>query len=443
LPVRADLMAFDYYTDAEGRAVIVLFGRDKNGNRVRVEVDNFRPYFWAADPQGPYEDIFGRPIRKVYARHPREVRQLRQQYEYTCEANIPFAMRYLIDKKIRCSFEVDDDIRPAEPLGIPPKVLYFDIEVLSPKEILPRPQDSRWPIVSVQFSSSHSETVEVFIYTPDNISANYSVKPVYVYKCKHREGVDTVVARVRFYNSEIEMLLDVIKYIIQEDPDIVAGYNTENFDWPYLFERCKRLNVPLREISPLGYVNVRESSFGWVNYDVSIKGRESFDLYRAYRKWSTGRQGVQSDRPFGVTYDFKVIVQTETGFEYTDYGDRIEDIIGTDTLVEYAVKDAYALKLLDRYCGLVNYFDQLRRIVGAPLKWAFSNKRLIETELLRIRDRPLPTPKPAHMDIDIQGALVIAPPRPGIFENVAAYDLKALYPTVIRNFNISHRNSTV
>jgi len=437
LPVRADLMAVDYYTDANGRAVVVLFGRDKHGNRVRVEDDSFRPYFYGADPQGPLKDIYGRPIRKIYVKHPRDVRSLRDRFVYHCEANILYAMRYLIDKGIRCSFEVDDGIRPVEPLGIRPKILYFDIEVFSPKEILPRPENAKWPIVSVQFSNSHTETIEVFIYTPSGTSANYTKSPVYVYECQHRDGVDQVVARVRFYDNEVEMLLDVISYIIREDPDIFAGYNSENFDWPYLEQRCKRLNVPIREISPLGYINIEASSYGWARYDVTIKGRESFDMYRAYRKWSTGRQGVQSDRPFGVTYDFKVVVQTETGFEYTDYGDRIEDIVGTDTLVEYAVKDAYALKLLDRYCGLVDYFDQLRRIVGAPLRWSFSNKRLIEMEILRIRERPIPTPRPMPEDINIQGALVIAPPRPGIFENVAAYDLKSLYPTVIQNFNIS------
>ncbi|RLE67026.1 MAG: hypothetical protein DRJ38_00200 [Thermoprotei archaeon] len=427
-------MVADYYTNADGKAVVVLFGRDKHGNRVRVEDDTFRPYFWAADPHGPETDIFGRPIRKIYANHPSEVRRLRERYEYHCEANIPFALRYLIDKGIRCGFEVDNEVRPAEPLGTPPKVLYFDIEVLSPKEILPRPEDARWPIVSMQFASSHSQTVEVFVYTPGE--SHYSEKPVYVYPCKHNEGTDQIVARVHFFDSEIDMLMSVIQFIVREDPDILAGYNIENFDFPYLYMRCKRLGVPLSEISPLGYVRVERSLHGKFRFDVSVKGREVFDLYRAYQKWTSGRQGVQTDRPFGVTYDFKVVVQTETGFEYTDYGDRIEDIAGTDVLIEYAAKDAYALKLLDRYCGLVNYFDQLRRIVGAPLKWAFSNKRLIEVELLRIRERPLPT-RSQHEKADIQGALVISPPRPGIYENVAAYDLKSLYPTIICNFNVS------
>lgn len=38
-------------------------------------------------------------------------------------------------------------------------------------------------------------------------------------------------------------IIDIIK------PDIITGYNSENFDWPFLFERAERLNIPITELA--------------------------------------------------------------------------------------------------------------------------------------------------------------------------------------------------
>jgi DNA polymerase elongation subunit (family B) len=38
-------------------------------------------------------------------------------------------------------------------------------------------------------------------------------------------------------------IIDIIK------PDIITGYNSENFDWPFLFERAERLNIPINELA--------------------------------------------------------------------------------------------------------------------------------------------------------------------------------------------------
>lgn len=38
-------------------------------------------------------------------------------------------------------------------------------------------------------------------------------------------------------------IIDIIK------PDIIAGYNSENFDWPFLFERAERLSIPISELA--------------------------------------------------------------------------------------------------------------------------------------------------------------------------------------------------
>lgn len=38
-------------------------------------------------------------------------------------------------------------------------------------------------------------------------------------------------------------IIDIIK------PDVITGYNSENFDWPFIFERAERLSIPITELA--------------------------------------------------------------------------------------------------------------------------------------------------------------------------------------------------
>jgi DNA polymerase elongation subunit (family B) len=46
--------------------------------------------------------------------------------------------------------------------------------------------------------------------------------------------------------ANIAKFFQIINFI---KPDIIAGYNSENFDWPFLFERAERLNIPITELA--------------------------------------------------------------------------------------------------------------------------------------------------------------------------------------------------
>lgn len=50
-------------------------------------------------------------------------------------------------------------------------------------------------------------------------------------------------------DSERENIIKFFKIIDFVKPDIITGYNSENFDWPYLFERAERLNIPITDIA--------------------------------------------------------------------------------------------------------------------------------------------------------------------------------------------------
>lgn len=45
------------------------------------------------------------------------------------------------------------------------------------------------------------------------------------------------------YNEEDKMLLKWSEFVQEVDPDIIIGYNTSNFDFPYLLDRADTLKV--------------------------------------------------------------------------------------------------------------------------------------------------------------------------------------------------------
>jgi DNA polymerase elongation subunit (family B) len=49
--------------------------------------------------------------------------------------------------------------------------------------------------------------------------------------------------------SERENIGKFFKIIDLVQPDIIAGYNSENFDWPFLFDRAERLSIPITELA--------------------------------------------------------------------------------------------------------------------------------------------------------------------------------------------------
>ena len=50
-------------------------------------------------------------------------------------------------------------------------------------------------------------------------------------------------------DSERDIIAKFFRVIDMIKPDIITGYNSENFDWPFLFERAERLSIPITELA--------------------------------------------------------------------------------------------------------------------------------------------------------------------------------------------------
>ena len=65
-------------------ACIIVFGRDKDGNRTR-QIHKFQHYFYIPDSKGNYTTIFGEKVRQIPIHKFWLAKQKIQEYERTFE----------------------------------------------------------------------------------------------------------------------------------------------------------------------------------------------------------------------------------------------------------------------------------------------------------------------------------------------------------------------
>ncbi|MFW5978057.1 MAG: 3'-5' exonuclease, partial [Halohasta sp.] len=350
----------DYTIEGRGREehpIIHVFGRREDGSHEHVRVLGFEPYFYVptdsldappedeydalldsreTNPEGePFESIRGEELTKIIGRTPRDVGQVRDEFDHY-EADILFPNRFLIDKGINSGVEVserrldDDSIQVPHNEVVPTdvdsdlRVDIFDIEVDDRRGF---PEDGEEPIVCLTSYDSFDEEYIAWLYEapdgdgeiPDDL-ADYE---------PYREEL---AVDVRTYDSEAAMLDAFVSYIETTDPDILTGWNFEDFDAPYFLDRLevvdKKTDLDL-SIDRLSRVNEVWRS-GWGGPD--IKGRVVFDLLYGYKR----TQFTELD-----SYRLDAVGETELGVGKERYSGDIGDLWENDPtrLLEYNLRD--------------------------------------------------------------------------------------------------------
>jgi len=438
------------YLVENGEPVVYLFGRDENRKRVRVRVRGFKPFFYGADENSPLRDILGRPIRKIVVKVPSDVPHRARMFDYTCEAKIPFELRFLISKGIYCGFEIKGDkVVPCDSIGVPPRILYLDFEMVSPPEVTPRAEDPVYPIVNAGFMDSY--TGERFLFFLEKEGASLPAMSVesstdigklrnYILSRLKGKKFWSPYYDLVYFKTERLLWRGIVELINLVDPDVLAGWWSNYFDLPYLIRRCQRHGFPIHKISPIGKVAAPYDEQRKRFMTPIVRGRQCCDLLEFYRVL-TKPEGLK------FTYDLKWIVKEECGFTYEDIGDRIEvffagegktenGLSGHEALVEYGRMELKALKAVDEKRGLIAEFDRRRRIFGSFLQDSHVALRNHMAYLHRVAPAPLPTFE-FEKGKELRGALVGKVLKGGLHYMIGVVDIHSLYPNIIVGKNLS------
>ena len=409
------------------KPIVVVFGRNiADPNIVKqFNIGGFEPYFYApADaighPRGlkkidgeHIKDALGRDVLKITTDLPTDIPRFRQAYEWTDEADVLFDIRFMIDHKIKYGFRDNGDgtISSAEVDALLPRIMFFDIEVRSPPAIVPDPKDPIFPIVSIQIGDSYTREIVVFTL-----------------------GVPQIAADQRAYQDEGAMLVAVMEYIQQKNFDVLSGWYSNGFDIPYIINRLHVLGIPAKKLTrfPFGYYNCRAEPRGreWM---IKIPGRQCLDMMDAFKKWYKAEGELEK-------YDLKSVASKFVDFTYTDYGAHIDKMFNDgewEEFLQYCRNDVIALMKIDDKLKLFDFYEHLRMKTGVKLEDTMKNSKMIESLLFHFPNmKPMPTRRYDIKSESYSGALVITP-EVGLHPNVGVFDLAALYPNIIRAFEVS------
>ncbi|SEW00961.1 DNA-directed DNA polymerase [Natrinema salifodinae] len=454
------VMQVDYtiagYGDDE-RPIMHVFGRTSDGELEHVQVVGFQPYFYAPtdtldrppaeaydritgseeyDEDGdPYESIRGEKLTKIFGQTPRDVGQVRDDFEHY-EADILFPNRFLIDKDIRSGLRIperraDDDtlvvphdeVEPAD-VDTEPRVNTFDIEVDDRSGF---PEDGEEPIVCLTSHDSYRDEYIMWLYEAPIGDGEIPTEI---------DGYDPIEGEidheVRSFEEEEAMLAAFLDYVDKTDPDILTGWNFEDFDAPYFLDRLEELQGPHHEhdLEPDRLSRVDEVwRSNWGGPDV--KGRVVFDLLYGYQRM------VFSELD---SYRLDAVGEEELGVGKERYAGDIGDLWEGDPtrLLEYNLRDVELCVELDRQQEIIPFWDEVRSFVGCKLEDAPTPGDAVDMYVLHEAYGRFALPSKGQQEAgeEYEGGAVFEPIT-GVKENVTVLDLKSLYPMCMTTINAS------
>jgi len=369
---------------------IYEFGRIDNNPTVKV-IDNFYPYFYAETLNGEFISIDNKKIAKIICDYPGEVKELRKNYKNTYEADVLYVNRYIIDKK--------NDM-PKQTI----RILYFDIEIERTEKGYSTTEEADNPILS--------------------ISSYDSFEKKYINLCLNKT-----------HNTEKELLEDFILLVQKYDPDIMVAWNGNGFDFPFIINRINKLGLNANRLSRLNKKSIVNSTFqskyaGVGRNKSKIFGRVLFDLMEGYKKISQG--GRES-------WSLDYISQYEGVGEKEKYKGELDDLFKEDIekFIQYNNKDVELLVLLNEKLNIIDFFDEVRRLCFCRIEDVFMNSKIADCLCIKESKYPLPSVKQHNQDETFAGAFVHEA-EPKLHNNIAVFDMRSLYPSVILGFNTSY-----
>ncbi len=431
--------------------VVLIWAIKDDGTPILIKDDSFRPYFYALLEDGANaEEIagrvkslsraaspiisvevvsrkyYGKPVKalKITTQIPEYVRTYREEVKSlkgvkeVLEADIRFAMRYIIDKDLSpCTwYEVEAEgpfkdekyrvkevyrvsnpvYKPLPEKRFPPKlkILAFDTEVYNPAGA---PRSDKDPVIIVSLMNS--------------------------------EGEIKLLTASEGPKGDHELLKEFRDYVLTYDPDIIVGYNTNGFDWPYLLERSKMLGVKI-DVGRVKNAPPRTSAYG----HISIPGRLNVDLY----DFAEELYEVKIKSLDEVADYLGVMKKSErTHVPWYEIYRYWDDPKKRETLLKYARDDVVStMGLADKFLPFAMQLSSLTGLpldqvgaasVGFRLEWyliraAYKSKELVPNRV----ERPYEPYK---------GAIVLEPIK-GVHENVAVLDFSSMYPNLMIKYNI-------
>ncbi len=307
-----------------------------------------------------------------------------------------------------------------------PKKWFLDIETFVGDE-WPKPETAKTPVTAITFCNNNKiVTLGTRELNPLQIK-NINKRVQEHFKDYISEEINYTYHK---FETEYDMLISFFHKAMQIMP-LLTGWNFIGYDWTYLINRCKRLNIDPSPCSPSNKL---------IGKNELPMHRLVVDYLDVYKKWDRVIEVKENN-----TLDY--VAQAALGIQKVKFNGTLQELYENDyeSYIFYNVVDTKLVELIDRKLNTLETFLMLGNITGVEANKAYSPIWMTEAVMTRenfYRGRVFPkTEKLTKKREEYEGAFVFEP-KPGLYEWTASFDFASLYPSIMRQWNISPESYT-
>ena len=405
--------------------VIELFGKTRDRKSITILAYGFRPYLFAVDPKPDLDQQMKddpevisaehdtllyksemHDVLKVTIKSPWKISEFKNRFQRkgykVLSADISFQHRFFYDKDMGACIRVT-----GEPIDRP---YYTDLVIKMDSFENIDPFDPGLKILSFDIENSVEHE---FIYVV----------------CSTIKDGDEMRNGPAISGNETEIIDGFAKLIREEDPDVITGYNIDNYDIRKIMERSKARRM--KDALPWG----RDGSQPKLISDRfwRVKGRLVCDAWWAVKKQLRPKQETLNAVSMMLLGEQKLDVDPK--YMDSEWANNREKVI------EYCFKDSeLALRILLEVDTVRKDMD-LAAVSKLTIEDVMTSgsSQLSDSLLIRAADRnkvavPMMGARVAGAD-QIEGGYVHSM-TPGLYHWVCVEDFKSMYPSLIIAKNI-------
>lgn len=241
--------------------------------------------------------------------------------------------------------------------------------------------------------------------------------------------------------DEAHLLTEFVQWWASDYPDIITGWNTHTYDIPYIVNRIdmlakdRKLKFTSKSLSPWRKMSHRIAHvMGRDQKLLDIVGVPTLDYLELYRKFSLTQQ---------ESYRLDAIAEVELGRKkvaYDEYGSlqRLADE-NYQKFIDYNLTDVELVRALNNKLHHLDLCVQIAYGARVNFQDTFKQVRLWDAMMyyeLYGRQIAIPAKQSTHKGTQYAGAYV-KDPIVGKHEWVVSFDVNSLYPSIMRQWNIS------
>lgn len=397
-----------FYTFAAQMGNRIFYRGIHNGRRVTEKVEFSPTLFVTSKKKTLYKTLFNEYVEPMKFTDIREAKEFSKRYEDVDGFNVfgmtQFQYQYLSDE---FPGEIEYDLNDM-------KIHVVDIEVAS---------ENGFP----DAVKAEEEVLLISIY--DKVSKENIVMGTRPYEALSDDNFTYVLC-----NNENHLLKEFIIRWQQNCPDIMTGWNVEGYDVPYLINRITRILGEdwVRKLSPFGMVNSRNVNKMGNDVEVwDIVGVVVLDYLDLYKKFTYSSQ---------ESYALGHIGTVELGVGKHDIDGSFKDAytFHWDKFVRYNAFDTELVARLDEKLKFIEIVLTIAYLAKCNLKDVFGPVKTWDIFIynyLKSKNVVIPPQKRSHGG-DFEGAWV-KEPIPGMYGWTMSFDFASLYPSIIRQWNMS------